>query len=199
VVVGLTEALRKLDPRRWNGKYEEWLSLMMACKFAGIEREAFIEWSIGDPDYADDGEVIARKWESFAPKHAGALFAALKEAGIKVAKDHTHHHGPGEKSAEVPLGAPTHDLQRRTRSLLAWLARAPSEPNLFSVACVFAEMVDEGRIKVGVARQVLEGACPDLRKTLGHEGVRMTIANAFRHVEEKVLATPPSAANTGVN
>jgi hypothetical protein len=195
VVDGLTEALRKLDPMRWNskgqnGKYEEWLALMVACKFAGIARDVFVEWSIGDPDYADDGEVIARKWESFAqPKHAGALWAALKEAGIKVTTNHNHG-GDGFESAEVLVGASL----RKVRSLKPWLDAIQrsirDEPSLFRGACTMAEIIGEGRLKIGVAVRLLESsarAC-GLWHELGADEVRRTVANGLRHVEEKILA-----------
>jgi hypothetical protein len=52
----LTEALGQLDPVCWNGNYDDWLALMTACRFVGIEREAFVAWSVGDPAYAGDIE-----------------------------------------------------------------------------------------------------------------------------------------------
>jgi hypothetical protein len=60
-------ALRKMDPRDWNHcEHDPWFQLMTACKAVGIAREEFIAWSISDPDYADDAEIIARKWDSCA-------------------------------------------------------------------------------------------------------------------------------------
>jgi hypothetical protein len=59
---------------------------------------------------------------------------------------------------------------------------------LFSVACVVAEVIAEvGKPKPAVGRQLLEGACPKLIKEIGIDEVRRTIANAYRHVEEKFL------------
>jgi hypothetical protein len=63
-VASLHEALAKLDPKAWRGDHDGWLELMTACRFVGIAREDFIAWSISDPHYAGDAEVIARKWES---------------------------------------------------------------------------------------------------------------------------------------
>src|SRR5262249_16204443 len=80
----LTEALRKLDPVFWPGQHDEWLMLMTACRYVGIDCEDFIAWSIGDPVYAGDADLIRLKWNSTKPKHRGALFAALKAAGIKL-------------------------------------------------------------------------------------------------------------------
>jgi Primase C terminal 2 (PriCT-2)/Bifunctional DNA primase/polymerase, N-terminal len=191
-VASLTEALRKLDPVCWNGRYDrydDWLALMMACKFAGIEREEFIEWSCGDPDYANDGEVIARKWESFAqPKHAGALFAALKEAGIKVAKAHTHHHhGRIDKSAGVHMSAalaPARpgNLVSRSRGLIDWLRHNATGDGLFSAACLFAEI----GLTQDAATKLVDGNLPALRRALGEAEFNRQIAHAFAHVANKL-------------
>ncbi len=132
----------------------------------------------------------------YAPaKHSGALFAALKEAGIKVTS-----RGSKAGTPEVPLVAtstskpaftPTRNLQHRTSGLLDWLDREPCEQRLFGVACVFAEIVAERRLKVGAAYKLLIGACwsNGLRKLLGKEGVKRTIDRAFRRVEVKLLTT----------
>ena len=216
-VASLTEALRKLDPVRWNSKgqnskdekYAEWLALMVACKFAGIEREVFVEWSIGDPDYADDGEVIARKWESFAqPKHGGALWAALKEAAIKVATNHGHG-GDGFEGAEVLAGASL--FRRRSasypsprlpkvRSLKPWLDNiqrsverakgSAREQALFNAACTMAEIVAQGRLKSSVAVRLLESSAQvcGLWREIGADECRRTITNGLRFAEEKILA-----------
>ena len=43
-----------------------WLKLMMACHFAtnGEGRQAFIDWSISDPEYVNDFWIIGRRWDS---------------------------------------------------------------------------------------------------------------------------------------
>jgi hypothetical protein len=180
-VEGATEALRKLDPCAWDHKHDEWFELLMGAKPAGIAGDDFVEWSIGDPEYADDAAIIRVKWSSIEPRHPGAFLRALKDAGIKLKR----------RIAEVPPGAsgPTIDVRDRTRGLAAWLKREPSEERLFRVGCVFAEIVHEGRIKVGVANDLLEGACQanGLWRTLGPDRCKLTIANGFRHVEEKFL------------
>ena len=63
---GLWEALAallKLDPLDY-GDHDSWLRLMMAAHAAGIAQDVFIEWSTSDPKYADDAEIISRRWES---------------------------------------------------------------------------------------------------------------------------------------
>jgi hypothetical protein len=190
-VASLTEALRKLDPVCWNCKYDrydDWLALMMACKFAGIEREDFVAWSIGDPTYAGDGEVISRKWESFAqPKHAGALFAALKEAGIKVVKAHTHHHGRKDKNAGVHISAgvgPSRvgNLQSRSHGIVVWLSRNATGDDLFSAACLLAEL----GLTQDAATKLVDGNLPTLRRALGEAEFDRQIARAYAHVFSKL-------------
>jgi hypothetical protein len=196
-VGSLTEALGKLDPLCWNGKHDEWLALLMACKFAGIARDDFVAWCLRDPDYANDGEVIARKWDSFEqPKHGGALWAALSEAGIKV-RHHKHHQG-GAVLAEVPSTPSPTPRARDWRSRLDGILRTlrPTERSLFTVACMVAELMAEiGKPKPSVAMQLLEGVCRGngLWRELGPDEVRRTIANGLRHVEEKLLSETEGA------
>jgi hypothetical protein len=83
VVASLTEAPFKLDPVEWQGKHDEWLGLMMACKAAGISKEDWVEWCVGDECYADDEDLIRLKWDSVPARHSGALHKALAARGIK--------------------------------------------------------------------------------------------------------------------
>jgi hypothetical protein len=193
-VDGWTEALFKLDPVGWrnsNGSaegYLGWLKLMMACKAVGIGLADFTRWSTQDPVYANDGDVIARKWKSVKAEHGGALSAALKEAGVKV-------DGRGrELNAEEPLrgrSTPTRNWRSRLECTCNALERNPTEPMLFWAACVFGEVMHECKKPTPtVAMKLLEQSAKDcgLWKTLGRDGVRRTIANGLRYVEEKVLA-----------
>jgi Bifunctional DNA primase/polymerase, N-terminal len=194
-VGGASDALFALEPKDWRNRHDDWLALMNGAKAAGIERDDFVAWSLGDPYYDGHAELIARKWDSLTPRHAGAFMAALKAARIKLQR--TQRNGcsslfidevpSGRGHRSKPAFTPTRDIRDRTNGLLAWLAREPSERRLFDVACVFAEIVAEGRIKVGVATQLLESACglTGLRKMLGPEEARRTIVNGLRHVEEK--------------
>jgi hypothetical protein len=56
-------ALLKLDPLDYRD-HDSWLRVMMAAHAAGIAQDVFIEWSTSDPKYADDAEIISRRWES---------------------------------------------------------------------------------------------------------------------------------------
>lgn len=66
----------------------KWLELMMACHHAtaGEGRDEFIEWSTGDPSYAQDGWSIGRRWDSLSADQSGkritekTLFKALVDA-----------------------------------------------------------------------------------------------------------------------
>jgi hypothetical protein len=88
VVASLTKALFKLDPCEWRSEddqsqYDGWLALMMACKAAGISKEDWVEWCVGDECYADDADEIGRKWDGVPARHADALFKALAMGGIR--------------------------------------------------------------------------------------------------------------------
>ena len=56
----------------------------MGCKYVGISERDFVEWCVGDPDYADDAEEIARQWRHAVPAHGGAFWRELKKRKIKV-------------------------------------------------------------------------------------------------------------------
>jgi hypothetical protein len=180
-----TEALRKLDPCAWAHKHDDWFELLMGCKAAGIDCEDFVEWSIGDPEYANDAEIIRVKWNSISPRHPGAFLKALKGAGIKLKRNQY-----GIAGGPTPSSAtPTIDLRARTDGLRAHLAAEPTDDRLFTVAATFGEIILEGRIQRWVANDLLEGACQanGLWKSLGPDRCKRTIANGYRHVEEKYL------------
>lgn len=64
-----------------------WLPLMQACHHAtaGEGGEEFTAWSISDPEYRDQSEVIGQRWDSLSDKQGGVtasyLFGQLKRAG----------------------------------------------------------------------------------------------------------------------
>ena len=107
---------------------------------------------------------------------------------------------------EVLVRSSNNQSTSRVRSLKPWLdaigrsverSRGNArEPALFAAACTVAEIVAEGRLKLAVARTLLEGWAQGcgLWRELGAEGCRQTIANGFRHVEEKMLNESTSAA-----
>jgi hypothetical protein len=186
-----TEALRKLDPVEWRGRHDEWFALLMGAKAAGIAPEDFIAWSVGDPAYAGDAAVISVKWDSVAPRHSGAFFAALRAHGIRV----TDPNPTSNRLAEVSLNQrqrPSRSLNPHARfaGLRGKLERARDanrEPLLFWSACEAAEMVAEGWPSRKVAELLLLQACKanGLLRDLGTNGCKQTIDNAFAHVKGK--------------
>ena len=200
VVRSLIEGLRQLDPRKWR-EYGRWLGLMTACKAEGIDCSAWVEWSVQDERYADDGPIIERLWAGCRPEHGGALFAALAEAGIRLASHHTSHSTPRQdglavirvRSAPPFQLTPTRNFYARIASARAPLERARGaarESALFAAGCILAEMIAEKRLPPDIAMRLLESDCQTngLWKELGKERCRRTITRAFRHVEEKILS-----------
>lgn len=61
----LGQMLSALDPEDFH-QQDDWLTLMQACHHAtaGDGRMEFIEWSTSDPEYADHGQIIGRRWDS---------------------------------------------------------------------------------------------------------------------------------------
>jgi hypothetical protein len=61
----LATMLGRLDPTDFKDQ-EKWLQMMMACHHAtdGDGRQEFIDWSTGDPAYADDAGRIGARWDS---------------------------------------------------------------------------------------------------------------------------------------
>jgi hypothetical protein len=190
----LTAALRKLDPLRSGGQFEEWFVLMAACRAVGIGREDFIEWSIGDPRYAGDAGVIGRMWEGLAPKHGGALWAALAQAGIKVANHARAGRRNGHPLTAAPAHTPTRNLKSRLISLQRTVERAEGTAKaradtLFWAACRCAEIISEGKLKPSMAMALLISAAKvnGLWREIGKSEVCRTISNGLRHVELKML------------
>jgi hypothetical protein len=190
VVVGdLTAALWKLDACEWRD-HDAWLGLMTACQYEGIRCEDFVKWSISDPDYKDDAEEIRQRWLTLKAGHGGALRAALKAKGIEV----------GTHAVEVPLTSSSaagrhHNKSVGDRLIGACVSfkRNPTERNLFSHACLIAEIVHQYGLVPTYYRtakpymELLAGAAfqTELWKRLGPDGCRRSIANAFAHVEAK--------------
>jgi Bifunctional DNA primase/polymerase, N-terminal len=178
------EALRRMDPVDWRGDFGSWFALLTASKAVGIGRDDFVEWSIGDPEYVERRGEIERIWECARAEHGRALWKALAERGIKITAKRFCSRG-----STSPRPTPTISLRSRTDGLRAWLAAEPTDDRLFTVAATFGEIILEKRIKRWVANDLLEGACQanGLWKSLGADRCKLTIANAFRHVEEKFL------------
>jgi hypothetical protein len=190
-VADLTSALRQLPVEDWRGKHDEWLELLIACKHVGVTLADFTQWCVGDPHYADDADIIERKWHSVVTKHGGALWRELSKRKIRV--------GQGDNEfVEVPITnarsnfQPSRSPDARLNYISKKISTNPTERALFSWACLAAEIVHECKRKPSQITQMLVGATmgTPLWETLGRDGIRRTIANAFRHVEEKYLTEP---------
>jgi hypothetical protein len=204
VVADRTAALRRMNVRDWNGKHveggmiKEWFELLLGCKYAGISERDFVEWCVSDPDYADDAEEIARQWRHAVPAHGGAFWRELKKRKIKVGgngcvqKQHSDEVPPTEPAPEPRSEPNLRRADARINSAIDAIDRDPTERCLFWAACLCAEIVHDCQLKKTRIEDLIEGnvSLTPLRKTLGKEGIRRTIANAFSHVEEKYLATP---------
>jgi hypothetical protein len=207
VVADLTAALHQMNAVDWRGngergKYMEWYELLLACKYVGIALDDFTEWCVGDPDYAHDAEDIACHWHYAAPKHGGAFWRELSKRKIKVRhggdEEHQEPHTP-RVSMDTSMAAdlveasrahqPTHNLAARLKRHYSDVERSKTDQELFSWSCLFAEIIHERKLKPSNIARLIQAAATQtpMWKTLGRDGVQRTIANAFRHVEEKYL------------
>jgi putative DNA primase/helicase len=189
-----TSALRKMNVEDWRGKHDPWFELLMGCKYVGIALSDFVEWCVSDPQYADHAEIIERKWHSVEPKHGGAFWRELSKRKISVGRkaDNPFAKVPPTKAEPEPNSPP--NLRRasaRINSAISAIDRDPTERCLFWASCLCAEIVHECKLKPTQIMNLIAAnvSLTPLRKTLGKEGVQRTIVNAFRHVEEKYLAT----------
>ena len=193
LVADCTTALRKMNAEDWSGKHDQWFELLMACKYVGISVADFTEWCVSDPAYADDAELIQRKWHSVEPKHGGAFWRELSRRRIRIGKGKGDNERAGVPNGKPNSSANAHQPTRNSDARLNYIANKisenPTERALFSWACLAAEIVHECKRKPSQIMRLLEGAATisPLWATLGREGIRRTISNAFRKVEEKYL------------
>jgi len=83
----LGEVLEGLDPCDFRDQ-GDWFELMTGCHHAthGMGLDEFLDWSTRDPDYSDDANRIAPRWDSLRHDVAGGvtfrtLFYRLENAG----------------------------------------------------------------------------------------------------------------------
>jgi hypothetical protein len=149
------DTIGKLDPTQFR-EYTKWLHLMMACHAAGIEREAFVAWSISDPLYANAGDEVRKIWnalkvEGNANGRIGeaTLFAALRDAGSKLQPGRCES-VPTPPKKRKQMGWPERNELSR---MLRWLSsQREDEGALFWIAC----RLGEWRMKFVCADRVLE-------------------------------------------
>jgi hypothetical protein len=195
-----------MDPIEWRGTWEEWFALAGACKAAGIARDDWVDWCLGDPEYADRRDEIERVWEAAWGEHPGALYAALAARNIRFPSQHNRHSSQHitslsrvqlksaskGKSANSGSGRVGHPLDR-IKGLRAAVRRDQQEPVLFSYSCLYAEILfEQGTTSAKafeVAQKLLEDDCRDLAKAIGIDAVRRCIRRAFAYVSAKLKET----------
>lgn len=183
--------LGELDVTQYRN-YGDWLRLMMACHAAGIGREDWIRWCVGDPAYANERDEIERLWDSLKVDRITpwALRVEVRLAqlnrGVCPKHPYPNHTNPYPTTqaytSKVPskgdlravIGTKTGNLPRRWSSLERIAQR--DEPGAFWASCVMREIIAEGRIDPKVAVRLLRSA-----------GVaRRVIASGFLTVEDKL-------------
>lgn len=87
----LRRSLSHVPVKPFNHNYELWLKFAMAAHHmtGGAGREAFIEWCVQDPDYADAAAEIESAWDCFKDGKAkvvtiGTYNKILKEIGAST-------------------------------------------------------------------------------------------------------------------
>jgi hypothetical protein len=191
-----------MDPRDWRGTWEEWFALAGACKAAGIARDDFVEWSMGDEEYADRRDEIERIWEAAWGEHPGALYAALAARNIRLPSQRLPSQPPhlivsgSPKTGSNLFGPETggklpgkgHHLDR-IKGLRASLCRDQREKSAFWHARLYGEILyEQGTTSARafeVAQTLLEGECPELIKAIGIAAVRRSIQRGFHKARVK--------------
>jgi hypothetical protein len=171
-LAGALAALRRMDPIDWRGKrrggnaaYADWCALVMACKAVGIPRSAFLAWAQRDGHYAADRKRNERLWDDAPCEHGGAFFKALAQRGIKLHRPTSPSSGPSDfplfhrvRSAiqHRPAHRPTVNVIARASRTCGVLEQARGlqrQEELFTSACVMAEMIGEKRLTLKVANE----------------------------------------------
>jgi len=81
----LADLLAVLDPQDFADN-DRWIQLAMSCYHAsqGMGEDVFVEWSISDPNYAADEEMIRMRWQSLEGGEgvtAATLYKYVTDAG----------------------------------------------------------------------------------------------------------------------
>lgn len=67
----IRHCLSQLPVDEYRGKHDGWLEVLMACHAASRGSDdaldAFVAWSTSDPAYAEDGDDIRYRWQTFDP------------------------------------------------------------------------------------------------------------------------------------
>jgi hypothetical protein len=149
IITNAAQVLSQLDPENYKD-FGAWIKLMMACYAAGIDRETFVDWSTGDPDYANDADEIRYMWDRLNPREvtAATLFAELRKGGPAVLPPVV------EGRREM-----TNDDGRNINSIARCVGRSKADEELlFWAACRYGEIRMEVWVSDGMLEQMLMSA-----------------------------------------
>jgi hypothetical protein len=178
-------ALAELDVLDYRD-HDAWFDVMVAAHAAGVNKDSFIAWSIGDEKYADDAEEIGQRWDSLRIGDWGRRVDA-RAAELDNPKYYPSiPHGP---TCPVPPKA-TINLRSRISYWLSEISKG-NEDSLFKASCIVREIISEGLLSPEVGVQLLQGAWPAKNgKSVApldtQHKIRRVIAAAFLKVEDKL-------------
>ncbi|MBR0876894.1 bifunctional DNA primase/polymerase [Bradyrhizobium liaoningense] len=95
--------LEHIDPTQFQDEHR-WRTMMMACHHAtgGDARQEFINWSISDPKYSADADLIGRRWDSLhADKEKEGAAITIGTLRKLAHEEKAAHHLPVDGSAAV--------------------------------------------------------------------------------------------------
>ncbi|MEA5561427.1 PriCT-2 domain-containing protein, partial [Planktothrix agardhii] len=90
------EALNSIPVNQFDGDYQGWINIGMACKAAGLDFEDWDNWSQGSKSYSNSKDTF-NHWKSF--KDGGGITAATL---FKFAKDNGYK-PPRKQQQQTPL------------------------------------------------------------------------------------------------
>jgi hypothetical protein len=134
----------------------------MGCKDVGIALADLVKWCVSDPQYADDAEIIERKWHSVEPKHGGAFWRELSRRKIRLGKgagkdDKLRTRVPLNEARTKTQHQPTRNPDARLNYISNKIAENPTEGALFSWACLAAEIVHECKLNPSQIMNLIAG------------------------------------------
>jgi hypothetical protein len=138
----IAQMLNSMDVMAFHREHDRWFALMCACHHAsnGDARQEFIEWCIGDPEYADQSDQIGRRWDSLhKEKKDGFTYKTL----IKFVTD------SGDPST-IPAPDPSNDFDAiAAADDDSWLeGGAPQESWLEKMNRKYCGLVDGGKYRI---------------------------------------------------
>jgi hypothetical protein len=147
--------LFQIDPTKYRD-LNSWLALMTACKVAAIDRDAFVEWSISDPKYADAEQSVRKIWDRLKPDgriSERTLFRALRRV-----EEEPVDRGSGSSGMPKPPLSRRQMTWRDQARMKAIADVVVDEGKLFWAACRYGEMRMVLRIEDNALEDLLMSA-----------------------------------------